>query len=132
MKKILCLLVCAVSWLSAEVKEVSLESGERKVMFDLLRPEVAKQAGRKPSEVKFEGSLKQGGNWAFFAGGSRDADSQPLVLKPAGNDDTCALFIHTYRGWMLVDWSAGHSDAFYLVWAKTYGVTPEVLGLKAD
>lgn len=78
--------------------------------------------------MKFEGALKQLGVWAFFGGRSLNENSESLALEPLGNDDTCALFLKTKKGWVLVDWSAGHSDLFYTEWATRYGVEPELLG----
>lgn len=129
MKKVVAFLLVMMVGLAAEVKEVSPESGLRRVMFDLLRAEVAKKAGLSEGKVKFEGSLQSEGNWAFFGGRSLGADSKAVSFEPMGNDDTCALFLKTYRGWVLVDWSAGHSDVFYAQWVTRYGVAPEVLGL---
>lgn len=132
MKALLVLISLTVSLLAAAPVEIPVESGQRKALFDLLRPQVAKQAGIAAKEVKFQGSFKQQGNWAFFGGRSLDAQSQSLLLEPLGNDDTCALFLKTFSGWVLVDWSAGHSDVFYVAWVDAYGVKPELLSLQAD
>lgn len=82
----------ALPMFAAELAEISVKSGQRKVLFDLLRPEIAKQAQMKKEEVKFEGGLKQLGMWGFFNGRSLNGNSQSLALEPFGNDDTCALF----------------------------------------
>lgn len=130
MRKLLGVLLLLAMGLTAEVKEVSVDSGLRKVMFDLLREEVAKTAGLSEKSVKFEGSLQSEGSWAFFGGRSLGANSKGIEFEPMGNDDTCALFLKTYRGWVLVDWSGGHSDVFYDEWSERYGVPAEVLGLR--
>ena len=44
-----------------------------------------------------------------------------------GNNDTVALFLRTCDGWRLVDFSGGHTDVFWLVWAEQYGVPKPLL-----
>lgn len=132
MRTILALLLFTLPLLGAKPEEISSESGQRKVLFDLVRPEVAKQAKLRTNQVKFEGSLKKLGNWAFFGGRSLDSNSKSLKLEPLGNDDTCALFLKTRKGWVLVDWSAGHSDVVYYEWITSYHVPSAVLGLSDD
>ncbi|MDP0490474.1 MAG: hypothetical protein Q7Q71_05445 [Verrucomicrobiota bacterium JB023] len=128
MKQVILMLLGLAAIVQGEVREVSAESGLRKVMFDLLRPEIATQAGKAASAVKFQGSLKREGKWAFFSGRSLEGATS-ISFEPMGNDDTCALWLETRKGWILVDWSAGHSDVFYLVWAEEYGVPEALLGL---
>ncbi|MEM9080230.1 MAG: hypothetical protein AAGC74_05995 [Verrucomicrobiota bacterium] len=113
-----------------EPREVPVESGERKVLFDLLRPEVAKEAGVK--EVLFEGSLKKEGKWAFFGGRSLEGEGRSLKIGELENDDTCALWLKTRKGWVLVDWSAGHSDAFFTLWPAVYRLPAGLLGMPEE
>lgn len=132
MKSFFILLLFVFPLIAAEPVEISVQSKERKVLFDLLRAEVAVQAGLEVKQVKFQGSLQQQGKWAFFGGRSLDEKDQSLELEPLGNDDTCALFLKTRKGWVLVDWSAGHSDLFYGEWMSVYAVQSELLGLPKD
>jgi len=109
-----------------EPAEVSRESGLRKKLFDLLRPAIQAQAGKG---VLFEGSLKAYKNWALFVGRTMDkAGGKSIAFKPHGNDDTVALWLRTRDGWRLVDYEAGHSDVFYIIWHEQYGVPKALLG----
>jgi hypothetical protein len=49
-----------------------------------------------------------------------------------GNDDAAALWLRTRDGWRLVDYSFGHSDAFFVVWSEQYGVSRELLGMDQE
>lgn len=109
--------------------EFEKNSEERKEMLEMLKPEVARQAGLKPEEVKLEGSLKVQGKWAFFVGKAVDAQSETLKLEPYGKGDTCALYLDTKKGWAMVDWSIGYQDLIYSAWASTYRLNIELLGL---
>lgn len=96
----------------------------RKELFDILRPRVEKIA-KEPT--RFEGSLRVFKNWAMFTGRSLDAKGESIKFPELENDDTAALWIRTQDGWRLVEFSAGHSDAFYLIWPEQYGVPKELL-----
>lgn len=39
------------------------------------------------------------------------------------------FFLKTKKGWVLVDWSAGHSDVVYIEWVELYGVKSNLFGL---
>jgi hypothetical protein len=104
--------------------ELGADSSLRKQLFDLLRPKVESIA-KQP--VKFQGSLRAFRNWALFVGRSLDEKGVSLKLPELGNDDTVALWLRTSGGWKLVDYSAGHSDAFYFIWTEQYGMPAELL-----
>ncbi len=108
----------------AEPKELPADLPLRKDLFDLLRPTVERAAGQK---VLFEGKLRAFKNWAYFGGRSLDVTGKSLKLPPFENDDTSALWLRTKDGWRLVDYSAGHSDAFFLIWPEQYGTPRELL-----
>ena len=104
--------------------ELDADSELRKSLFNLLRPraeKIAKQA------VKFQGNLRVYRNWAFFSGSSIDANGKPVEYPELGNSDTVALWLRTIDGWKLVDFAAGHSDAFFLVWPEQYGMPADLL-----
>ena len=104
--------------------ELEMDSELRKSLFNLIRPraeKIAKQA------VKFRGSLRVYHNWAFFTGSSIDADGKPVEYPDLGNSDTVALWLRTLEGWKLVDFAAGHSDAFFIIWPEQYGMPAELL-----
>ena len=102
--------------------ELKIGSDDRVLLFSILR----KQTDGK---VRFSGSLKTCKNWALFVGSTVNPDGSPRVLVRMGDDgntDACALWINSSMGWKLVDFSFGHSDAFYLVWPEQYGAAEEL------
>lgn len=48
------------------------------------------------------------------------------------NDDALGLWLRTTEGWKLVDFSFGHSDAYFVMFPQTYGVPSELIGLRSD
>ncbi|WP_411827231.1 hypothetical protein [Luteolibacter sp. AS25] len=98
--------------------ELKIGSDLRKQLFDQLRAQT-------DGKVKFQGSLKTCRNWAFFSGNTLDLNNKPKVIVKMGEDwgnpDACALWLKTSKGWVLVDFSFGHSDAFYIMWPDQYG-----------
>lgn len=103
--------------------ELPAGSELRSELFGLLRSNVSTQH-------RFTGSLKVFRNWAFFLGRAVDPDGKSLRHPPHDNDDAIALWLRTNQGWKLVDFSFGHSDAFYIVWPEKYGAPAELLGIK--
>lgn len=108
----------------AKPTELTADSPLRKKLFDLLRPEV-EHIAKEPT--RFQGNLRVFKNWALFMGRSLDANGVSLKLPELGNDDTVALWLRTWDGWKLVEFSAGHSDAFYIIWPEKYGVPRELV-----
>lgn len=104
--------------------ELEMDSELRKNLFNLIRPRAEKIAKQ---EVKFRGSLRVYRNWAFFSGSSIDADGKPIEYPELGNSDTVALWLRTLDGWKLVDFAAGHSDAFFIIWPEQYGMPAKLL-----
>jgi len=103
--------------------EVAIGSDLRKELFNILRKEVK-------TGTKFSGELKAYRNWALFVGSTIDAKGKSISYPPHDNTDSVALWLRTSKGWVLVDFSFGHSDAFYLLWSEVYGVPRQLLGLK--
>ncbi len=99
----------------------------RKELFNLLRPSVMKEAKQK---VLFSGSLKAFKNWAFFMGNTVDEKGAPVGFPPMNNSDCIALWLRAHSGWVLVDYSLGHSDVFWEIWHYQYGVPKILLGFK--
>lgn len=108
-------------------EEIPRDMPLRKQLFDLLRPKVEREAKRK---VQFEGSLRAFKNWAIFIGSTLDTDGKPVKFPTWDNDDTAALWLRTEDGWRLVNYSVGHSDAFYIFWHEKYGVPKALVGLE--
>lgn len=102
--------------------ELPAESALRKELFDSLRLKVTPQH-------KFTGSLKVYRNWAFFVGATVDNKGEPLKHPPHDNSDAVAIWLRTSQGWKLIDFSFGHSDAFYLLWSEKYGVPADLIGI---
>jgi hypothetical protein len=110
-----------------EPREIASSSPLRKELFELLRPPIAELAKRP---VRFEGSLRAFKNWALFIGSTVDEQGASVKLPPVDNSDTVALWLRTCAGWHLVDYSAGHGDVFYSIWAQQYGTPKELLGVR--
>ncbi len=104
--------------------EIAKADPLRKKLFGLARPKLEKVAG-KP--ILFNGSLRGFRNWALFRGVSEDKSGNPIAYPEFGNSDTVALFLRTVNGWVLVDYSGGHSDVFYEIWTEQYGMPAELL-----
>jgi len=94
--------------------EIPVGSDLRKNLFKILRKEVK-------ADTKFVGSLKAYRNWALFNGSTVDGKGESINYPPHNNTDSIALWLRTSKGWVLVDSSFGHSDAFYLIWPEVYG-----------
>lgn len=107
--------------------EIPASAPLRRQLLDQLRPKIEHVARKS---VRFEGSLRSFKNWAFFSGRTVDGKGKSVNLPPIGNDDTAALWLRTRAGWTLVDFSGGHSDAFYLIWPEQYGAPPALFGVK--
>ncbi|MGJ8674208.1 hypothetical protein [Rubritalea sp.] len=99
--------------------ELPVGSDLRKKLFSMLRKET-------DSATKFKGSLKAFRNWAVFIGETVDKSGEIIPHPPFGNSDTACLWIRTTQGWVIVESSFGHSDAFYIIWPEIYG-TPKAL-----
>ena len=105
--------------------ELPADSALRSDLFELLRSRVT-------PEHRFSGSLKVYRNWALFVGRTVDKNGNSLKHPPLDNDDSVALWLRTKQGWRLVDFSFGHSDAFYIIWPEMYGAPAELLGIKTN
>jgi hypothetical protein len=109
----------------SQPSEIPSNSPLRKELFELLRPPIARLAKRA---VRFEGTLRAFKNWAFFTGSTVDEQGDTVRFPPSDNSDTVALWLRSRSGGRLVDYSAGHSDVFYLIWSEQYGAPRELLG----
>jgi hypothetical protein len=104
--------------------EVPLGSELRAHLFDLARSPAVRQAGRP---VKFAGSLKQLGNWAFFNGHVVDSAGQAVLVGDVKSSDTVALWKQTDSKWSLVKCHVGVTDVCFLDWPLKLGVPRELL-----
>ncbi|MEM6911354.1 MAG: hypothetical protein AAF555_07195 [Verrucomicrobiota bacterium] len=99
--------------------EIPTSNPLRKELFNQLRAKLEPKAGEP---LLFLGSLRAYRNWALFQGASQDRNGGPIAYPDLGNSDTVALWLRTKDGWTLVDYEAGHSDVFYLIWTEAYGM----------
>lgn len=90
----------------------------RSALFDLARPSIEAEAGE---EVKFQGSLKRVGDWAFFRGVIVDPSGREIKVGEAESADTCALWRKAATGWDLIQAATGFTDVIYLDFADKYG-----------
>lgn len=90
----------------------------RSALFDLARPSIEAQAGQA---VKFQGSLKRVGDWAFFLGVIVDASGREIKVGDAASADTCALWRKSGESWKLIQSATGFTDVIYLDYADKYG-----------
>jgi hypothetical protein len=90
----------------------------RSALFDLARPSIEAEAGQA---VKFQGSLKRVGDWAFFRGVIVDAKGREIKVGEAESADTCALWRKSGESWKLIQAATGFTDVIYLDYADKYG-----------
>jgi hypothetical protein len=111
-----------VTTLPAE--EIPVGSPLRKQLFDSIRAQAEKAA---KSPVKFLGSLRQDAGWAVFTGEVVGPDGKSLPVGDAESSDTFALWQKKGDSWKLIEFSAGHTDAFYENYPAEYGVPKALL-----
>lgn len=115
----------SVSVRAGEVSEIPKGSELRAQLFDLARPSVEKLAGRP---VKFQGSLKREGDWAFFYGSVVDAAGKPVLVGESESSEACALWRQSSGKWRLLQVFAGISDVAWEPWTREFGAPHELLG----
>lgn len=124
MKPLLLLLaVCLSATAQAAPKEVPKGSDLRAYLFDVARPGVEGEAGKR---VKFAGSLKQLNGWAFFNGNIVDASGNKILVGDSESADTVVLWKQSGETWRVVAYIVGMTDVGYAGWAEKYGA-PEAL-----
>ena len=106
------LLVCTASLSAGDVPtEIPKGSELRKELFDSIRPAVEAEA-KKP--VKFQGSLKQLGDYAFFDGKVVDHGGKVVFFDEFQSSDCVALWKKVKGKWRVLDVAPGITDAFFL------------------
>lgn len=124
MKPLLLLLtICLTATAQAAPKEVPKGSELRASLFDVARPGVEQEAGKR---VKFAGSLKQLDGWAFFNGSIVDASGNKILAGDSESADTVILWRQSGENWRVVAYIVGMTDVGYLGWSDKYGA-PEAL-----
>jgi len=102
----------------AAPKEVPQGSDLRSSLFDLARTTVEHEAGRA---VKFAGSMKRLGDWAFFNGQIVNASGKPILIGPAESADTAILWKIVDSEWQMITCAVGITDVAYASWPDEYG-----------
>ena len=110
-------LFCAASALAAP-KEIPKGSELRTALFDLARGNVEHEAGQA---VKFAGSMKRLGDWAFFNGQIVNAAGKPILVGPDRSADTAILWKIVDSEWQMITHVVGMTDVAYASWPDDYG-----------
>jgi len=125
MKKIItsiCILISSLSIIHASSQEIPKGSKLRAQLFDLARPTIEKQAGQA---VKFAGSQRRLGEWAFFIGQIVNAKGGPIYVYDS--PETLLLWKQVNGTWTFLTGEAGANEPFHLwEWPAKYGA-PKVL-----
>ncbi len=125
MKKIItsiCILISSLSIIHASSQEIPKGSKLRAQLFDLARPTIEKQAGQA---VKFAGSQRRLGEWAFFIGQIVNAKGGPIYVYDS--PETLLLWEQVNGTWSFLTGEAGANEPFHLwEWPAKYGA-PKVL-----
>lgn len=124
---IVCFVVLSgISLAQTEIREIAAASPLRKQLFEMARPAIQIMANQP---VKFRGSLKETGIWAFFLGQTVDEKGGLITHPDSGSADTCILWKKESKGWSVIDCNHGFTDVFYANWPERYGVSADLLGL---
>ena len=103
--------------------EVPKGSELRALLFDIARSQAEKIAGQK---IKFHGSLKRLGEWAYFGGFLVDSDGRQIAVDELSS--YCLVLWHREGGaWRVLDFGAGANEPYHLEeWPRKFG-TPRAL-----
>lgn len=104
--------------------EVPKGSALRAELFDLARAGVESEAG---APVKFNGSLKRLGDWAFFNGTIVDAAGNQIRVGPNESADTAILWKIVDNEWQSITYVVGMSDVAYASWPDEFGAPQELV-----
>ena len=125
MKKIItsiCILISSLSIIHASSQEIPKGSKLRAQLFDLARPTIEKQAGQA---VKFAGSQRRLGEWAFFIGQIVNAKGGPIYVYDS--PETLLLWKQVNGTWSFLTGEAGANEPFHLwEWPAKYGAPKEL------
>ena len=121
---VLVLLTAPGLWLAPQAfadGEVPAGSELRKELFALARPQIERVAGQA---VRFQGSMKQLGDWVFFQGTIRDASGDSIHVGPAESAETAILWVQRKGKWTVVEAETGFTDVIWLDWPKKHQTPP--------
>lgn len=120
----LLLLFCFAASALAAPKEVAKDSDLRAALFDIARNTVENEAGQP---VKFAGSMKRLGDWAFFNGTIVNAAGNQIRVGAGRSADTAILWKIVDSEWQMITCAVGITDVAYASWADQYGAPMELL-----
>lgn len=125
MKTLLVLIsFCIATSAFAAPKEVPKGSDLRAALFDLARNTVEHEAGQ---EVKFSGSMKRLGDWAFFNGQIVNAAGKNIQVGPDRSADTAILWKIVDSEWQMITCAVGMTDVAYASWPDTFGAPTDLV-----
>ena len=104
--------------------EVPKGSELRARLFDVARSQAEKIAGQK---IKFHGSLKRLGDWAYFGGFLVDSNGRKIVVDELSS--YCLVLWHREGGaWRVLDFGAGANEPYHLEeWPRKFGTPLELI-----
>lgn len=125
MKTLLVLLsFCIATSACAAPKEVPKGSELRALLFDLARNTVEHEAGQA---VKFSGSMKRLGDWAFFNGQIVNAAGNQIRVGPNRSADTAILWKIVDSEWQMITCAVGMTDVAYASWPDIFGAPTDLV-----
>jgi hypothetical protein len=113
-----------ISTALANPTEVPKGSALRAELFDLARGGVEAEAGQS---VKFNGSLKRLGDWAFFLGQIVNASGNQIRVGPNQSADTAILWKIVDSEWQAITYFVGITDVAYASWPEEFGAPEELI-----
>lgn len=116
--------LCFAATALAAPQEVPKGSDLRSTLFNLARNTVENEAGQP---VKFSGSLKRLGDWAFFSGQIVNAAGNPIKVGPDRSADTALLWKIVDSEWQLITSAVGITDLAYASWPDTFGAPAQLI-----
>ena len=104
--------------------EVPKGSELRARLFDVARSQAEKIAGQK---IKFHGSLKRLGDWAYFGGFLVDTKGRQIQVDELS--PYCLVLWHREGGaWRVLDFGAGVNEPYHLEeWPRKFGTPLELI-----
>lgn len=119
----LCCFITATAFGQQGPAEVPKGSELRARLFDIARPQAEKIAGQK---IKFLGSLKRLGDWAYFGGFLVDINGRQITVDELSS--YCLVLWHREEGaWRVLDFGAGANEPYHLEeWPRRFR-TPRAL-----
>ena len=118
------LMLCFAATALAAPKEIAKGSDLRAALFDIARSTVENEAGQP---VKFAGSLKRLGDWAFFNGTIVNASGNQIRIGVGRSADTAILWKIVDSEWQMITCAVGITDVAYASWPDTFGAPTELI-----